>query len=643
MTQTFNEALYAFGIDAGYIPDDGEIHRFPTRDKPNRKNGYVLLFPEGQYGIIGDWASDEQVHWRGEKSDPIKEAKHKQDFVIKKAALYAQAKIEAQKIWEAGKIEGSSPYLTRKEVAGYGVRYDGSTIIIPCYKNDTLVSIQRIYKDGFKGFLENGEISGASFTIKGSDKVIICEGYATGASIHAATGYTVIVAFNAGNIPKVCAALPQDQLEKVIIAADHDANGVGEKHAKKTNKPYVMPKLKGTDFNDLAVNGEDITTYFKPTIDAFSFSDYFSDTSPIPDDIIAPRVLTPSGLLVLGGAPKVGKSDFLIGLLSHMAAGLPFMGMIPPRPLRVFYLQAEVGYHYMRERIKNLDIQREYLGLVGQNLVITPQIRMVLNPNGVEKTINTIKQHFPHGVDIIAIDPLRNVFDGDSENDNAQMMTFLQQRIENIRAAINPDAGIILAHHTRKISSDALIDDPFQALSGASSLRGYYTTGMILYRPEETMSERVLTYELRNGARVPDKFIDKIEGRWTQLDKDSSRLVKQHYGAVLDAERFRKRDVILDIINQQAELETFYTVNQFAESFEGKEGLGAASSIRERLSVLATKGYVKFNKDRADHHRSSGVVVTEEMIHLLPATHYKAHDTGAILPDRNPEIFKILD
>jgi len=515
------------------------------------------------------------------------------------------------------------------------------TIIIPCYKNDTLVSIQRIYKDGFKGFLENGEMGGASFTIKGKDKTVICEGYATGASIHAATGYTIIIAFNAGNIPKVCAALPDT--ESVIIACDNDANKVSEKYALKTGKPYIMPKLVGMDFNDLAVNGEDITTYFKPTIEAFSFADYIGDTSPIPDDLIAPRVLTPAGLLVLGGAPKVGKSDFLIGFLSHMAAGLPFMGMTPPRPLKVFYLQAEVGYHYMRERIKSLDIQREYLDLLGKNLVITPQTRTILNPNGVEKTINTIKQHFPHGVDIIAIDPLRNVFDGDSENDNAQMMTFLQNRIEDIRAATNPDAGIILAHHTRKISSDALIDDPFQALSGASSLRGYYTAGMILYRPEETMSERVLTYELRNGARVPDKFIDKIEGRWCVLDKDSSRLVKQHYGAVLDAERYRKRDVILDIIKQEAELGNFYTSNQFAESFEGKEGLGAASSIRERLSVLATKGYVKFNKDKLDHHRSTGVIVTEEMINLLPATHYKAHDTGAIMPDRNPEIFNILD
>ncbi len=50
------------------------------------------------------------------------------------------------------------------------------------------------------------------------------------------------------------------------------------------------------------------------------------DQSPMPEDIIAPRVLTPGGLLVLGGAPKVGKSDLLISWLVHMAAVRRYAG-----------------------------------------------------------------------------------------------------------------------------------------------------------------------------------------------------------------------------------------------------------------------------------------------------------------------------
>jgi putative DNA primase/helicase len=61
------------------------------------------------------------------------------------------------------------------------------------------------------------------------------------------------------------------------------------------------------------------------------------------------------------------------------------------------------------------------------------------------------------------------------ENDNDAMMFFLAQRLEELRRRINPDAGIILAHHTRKAFKKTAEEDPFQALSGAGALRSYYS------------------------------------------------------------------------------------------------------------------------------------------------------------------------
>ena len=79
--------------------------------------------------------------------------------------------------------------------------------------------------------------------------------------------------------------------------------------------------------------------------------------------------------------------------------------------------------------------------------------------------------------------PIRNVFDGGrsnaTENENDAMMFFLRERIEALRDQINPEAGIVLVHHTKKMSNQQLEEDPFQAFSGASSLRDYYTTGII--------------------------------------------------------------------------------------------------------------------------------------------------------------------
>ncbi|CAK9254181.1 unnamed protein product [Sphagnum jensenii] len=87
-----------------------------------------------------------------------------------------------------------------------------------------------------------------------------------------------------------------------------------------------------------------------------NIAEYLEDTTPIPVDLISPRILTPGGLLVFGGAPKVGKTDFLVNWMVHMAAGLPFMDMQTPRPLRVCYLQTEVEYDYMRERLQKFPL-----------------------------------------------------------------------------------------------------------------------------------------------------------------------------------------------------------------------------------------------------------------------------------------------
>ncbi|WP_156509178.1 AAA family ATPase, partial [Oleiphilus sp. HI0132] len=235
-----------------------------------------------------------------------------------------------------------------------------------------------------------------------------------------------------------------------------------------------------------------------------SLGELLADTSPMPDDLIAPRVLTPGGMIVFGGAPKVGKSDFLLSWLTHMAAGVPFLELTPSRPLRVFYLQAEVQYHYLRERIQSMGLPEAVSRQAANNLLVTPQLRLVLNDQGVEQVIEALQRAASQGgVDILVIDPIRNVFDGgpegNSENDNNAMLFFLRERVEQLRDAVNPDAGIILAHHTKKISKKQVEEDPFLALSGAGSLRGYYTTGMLLYRPDEMLTDRTLVFELRNG------------------------------------------------------------------------------------------------------------------------------------------------
>lgn len=399
----------------------------------------------------------------------------------------------------------------------------------------------------------------------------------------------------------------------------------------------------------------------------FSFGELLDDVSPMPEDLIAPRVLTPGGLLVLGGAPKVGKSDFLISLLVHMAAGAPFLGFTPPRGLRIFYLQAEIQYHYLRERMQGIRLDAAVVAAARDNLHATPKLQMILDDKGLARVADAIRARFSETPpDIICLDPIRNLFDGGKdggENDNSAMMFFLSERVEMLREAVAPNCGVILAHHTRKTPRKAVAEDPFQALSGASALRGFYTTGLLMHQPDEDDTARKLEIELRNGPALPAKLIDKVNGRWVELNPMNERLIRKEHGEKLDAERLRKHDVILGFLLDEAAEGRLYTANQFCESFENKRGLGGKDTIRDRLSVLATKGFIKFLRDGASlglppsrsrfgylcvegmTKPSAGEIIdpaTAEVRHVsvaVPPSHYKCPRTGALLEVENPSVW----
>lgn len=189
-----------------------------------------------------------------------------------------------------------SPYLTSKKLTQtLGTRtvlnsWGKADLLIPMYSFDQtqagsiLWNYQRIQPDGFKQFCEGARVSGC-FHIVGRHgisstskevtlEVYICEGYATGLSIHNSLirqnrqNFAVVVSFNASNLPKVAQAFHK-QLEtrpnsKLFICADNDT--ITEKKTKTNpgllaanralslveHKAKVLfPKnIKGSDWND---------------------------------------------------------------------------------------------------------------------------------------------------------------------------------------------------------------------------------------------------------------------------------------------------------------------------------------------------------------------------------------------------------
>jgi len=105
-------------------------------------------------------------------------------------------------------------------------------------------------EEGTKKFQYGQMRKGATFDMNAKGITILREGYATGLSIKAAMNaiklpYTIRVCFSASNMQEIARSVSGG-----IIVADNDPNGVGEKAARDTSKPYWISPAVGEDFND---------------------------------------------------------------------------------------------------------------------------------------------------------------------------------------------------------------------------------------------------------------------------------------------------------------------------------------------------------------------------------------------------------
>lgn len=174
------------------------------------------------------------------------------------------------------KASDDHPYLKRKGVSAHGLRLrkKGNELVMPLYGTDgKLYTIQRITEDGGKYLFRGGKKQGSYYPLATSTDdlglLLLTEGFATGASVRAATAYPVIVSIDSGNLKQVAHALRSKYPKsRIVFCADNDAYtknakgdlwNVGEEKAKEAaasiGGAYVIAsKLvndKNTDFNDM--------------------------------------------------------------------------------------------------------------------------------------------------------------------------------------------------------------------------------------------------------------------------------------------------------------------------------------------------------------------------------------------------------
>lgn len=244
--QTLDQFLAEKGFPTHIIDFSGEKIRF---DRAGNGNAF---FKGERYSVgehlheeaeFGDYKTSEFYKW-----DPTPASVTPDQlatFLTKKAAVQEEKKkakeaqweevaARCQKIWADLTDRGESPYLKRKGLEGlFGCKLmptkDGVQTVVPARDaQGKLWGLQYIPKEGLKLYVGKMKKQGCYHVLGkiGQDlgaPLLVAEGLATAASLHQATGYPVVVAFDSGNLGPVAQALSaQYPSHRLVICGDED-------------------------------------------------------------------------------------------------------------------------------------------------------------------------------------------------------------------------------------------------------------------------------------------------------------------------------------------------------------------------------------------------------------------------------------
>lgn len=272
-----------------------------TQDKGKEKNGWYVIHEHRTekneiliFGSFGDWRTGDSNKIKvkpGRMSQEERDVmRARQEDAKRRAAEVAanaarRAANRAAFLFKHMPEKGRSAYLERKQIIGMRVRYaprTGALLIPMTTARDQIVGLQVIYPEKQvdtgrdKSYWPHGMSKEGAYHLIGphpepGEPVLVCEGYATGASLHMATSFAVAIAFDAGNLSAVAKAMRERFPGRALIVCRDDdwktkrPNGEpwnpgeekGSNAALIVGGQVVGPifsgerEIKWTDFNDL--------------------------------------------------------------------------------------------------------------------------------------------------------------------------------------------------------------------------------------------------------------------------------------------------------------------------------------------------------------------------------------------------------
>ena len=529
----FRRAIEDAGLNA---PDDlildGKIHRFrsgSSRKTLDRSGWYVghldgipcLTFGCWRAGVtqtvkadVGKkrWTpAEEMAH-----AARINAAKKLRDEEIERDRAVAASTVET--IWKDGaQASPDHPYLKRKGVQPHGARVTGDgRLMVPLFSEDgELSSLQYISEDGGKLYHTGGQTGGKFWILGTLDEpgtIYIAEGFATAATIHEVTGRPCVVAYSASNLIPVTESIVKTG-QKVIIVADNDKSGVGQRHAEqacaKYGATYIMPPIDG-DANDYAQAGHDLALLLNPpkTDWLIPADDYCQKPAPI--KWLIKGWLQSDALIMIHGPSGGGKTFVVLDWCLRLASGMTDWAGHRVKPANVVYLAGE-GHHGLRARIAAWKQHHQASSL---KMWLSRSGCDLNTPEGYLSTSTHLKQ-LPEPPNLIVIDTLHRFLAGD-ENSSQDAKTMLDA-CSKLMQEFN--CSVLLVHHT------GVSEEAQHRARGSSAWRGALDIEISIIPAKDQAPMQIVQRKAKDSEIAQDVFSRlhsvEIEG-W--IDEDGEQV-----------------------------------------------------------------------------------------------------------------------
>ncbi|WAR44288.1 DUF3987 domain-containing protein [Methylomonas rapida] len=284
--ESFKTAIQAHGLQPPDTIQPGKLHRFPGYDKGRGNDAaWCKLFDDLRGGVFGDFSTGLDEHWQAETERTYtaeERAAFKQRIDAERQQRQAEelrqheavAKHAAELLAGALSDPTQHPYAIKKAV-DFGPRVKRGAwtqrgwmdvLLIPIYGDDGKIwTLEAINSDGEKDYLKGGRKRGGFHPlgkISGANRVLIGEGLATVAAVHAVDGAPAVAAMDAGNLSHVAMAIRKLAPDaEIVLLADNDIKPDGSnpglkaatEAAQAVGGRVAVPELDGQkcDFWDL--------------------------------------------------------------------------------------------------------------------------------------------------------------------------------------------------------------------------------------------------------------------------------------------------------------------------------------------------------------------------------------------------------